>query len=354
MQCLEPLWRRGPHSTTDTGTRPRLSFDKIRGFCGAMELARNAFIGRIYYFNLLAYMKKLFMPIKMVPLSHLTYEKHRRNEEKHEGKIKPPESILGQLLLNSGALTKVFTLYHRHRYTPRIILRQDQMFMWLYLTKSTCWHLWRSFFMKIKMVQLSHLTYERLRRNEEKHDGQKRPPDSILERLLLYSRALTKVFTLYHRYGYTPTIILRQDQKFMWLYLTKSTCWHLWRSFFMKIKMVQLSHLTYERLRRNEEKHDGQKRPPDSILGLPLLYFGADLTLFGGGPYFNSGHLLLHLGAALTPFWGCHIFPPGCPLLKYLHYTTDTGTRPRLSFAKTMSICGFMEFARNIWIGMVH
>ena len=268
MQCLEPLWRRGPHSTTDTGTRPRLSFDKIRGFCGAMELARNAFIGRIYYFNLLAYMKKLFMPIKMVPLSHLTYEKHRRNEEKHEGKIKPPESILGQLLLNSGALTKVFTLYHRHRYTPRIILRQDQMFMWLYLTKSTCWH--------------------------------------------------------------------------------------LWRSFFMKIKMVQLSHLTYERLRRNEEKHDGQKRPPDSILGLPLLYFGADLTLFGGGPYFNSGHLLLHLGAALTPFWGCHIFPPGCPLLKYLHYTTDTGTRPRLSFAKTMSICGFMEFARNIWIGMVH
>ena len=57
-------------------------------------------------------------------------------------------------------------------------------------------------------------------------------------------------------------------------------------------------------MRRNEKKHKEKIRPPDSILGRPLLHFGAALTLFWGGPNSISGRPWLHIGAAMTPFQG--------------------------------------------------
>ena len=50
------------------------------------------------------------------------------------------------------------------------------------------------------------------------------------------------------------------------------------------VKMVQLSPFIDERTRRNEKKREEKIRPPDSILGRPLLHFGADVTPFWGGP----------------------------------------------------------------------
>ena len=46
------------------------------------------------------------------------------------------------------------------------------------------------------------------------------------------------------------------------------------------VKMVQLAPLTYERMRKNEEKREGKIRPPDFILGQPWLHCGAALTPF--------------------------------------------------------------------------
>ena len=38
---------------------------------------------------------------------------------------------------------------------------------------------------------------------------------------------------------------------------------------FMSVKMVKLSPLKDERMRRNKRKHEGKIKPPDSILGSP-------------------------------------------------------------------------------------
>ena len=57
------------------------------------------------------------------------------------------------------------------------------------------------------------------------------------------------------------------------------------KQLFTLVKMVELSPLTDERKRRNEEKREGKIRPPDSILGPPLLHFGVALTPSRGGHY---------------------------------------------------------------------
>ena len=49
--------------------------------------------GIVHEFNMLTYMKQIFTLVKMVQLSALTYERMRRNEEKREEKIRPPDSI---------------------------------------------------------------------------------------------------------------------------------------------------------------------------------------------------------------------------------------------------------------------
>ena len=41
------------------------------------------------------------------------------------------------------------------------------------------------------------------------------------------------------------------------------------KQLFTLIKMVQFSPLPDEKMRRNEEKHEEEKRPTDSILGRP-------------------------------------------------------------------------------------
>ena len=61
------------------------------------------------------------------------------------------------------------------------------------------------------------------------------------------------------------------------------------KHFFTLVKMVQLSSLTDERMRKNEETCEGKIRPPDYI---------------SGPPDYISGRPLLLLGAALTPFRG--------------------------------------------------
>ena len=83
------------------------------------------------------------------------------------------------------------------------------------------------------------------------------------------------------------------------------------KQLFTLVKMIQLSPLPDERMRRNEEKREEEIKPPDSILGRPLLHFGAALTPFRAaftpiwaGLYSNLGRPLLHFGAALTPFQG--------------------------------------------------
>ena len=56
------------------------------------------------------------------------------------------------------------------------------------------------------------------------------------------------------------------------------------KQIFTLVKIVQLSPLIDERMRRNEKKREEKIRPPDSISGRPLLHFGAALTPFRGGP----------------------------------------------------------------------
>ena len=75
------------------------------------------------------------------------------------------------------------------------------------------------------------------------------------------------------------------------------------KQLFTLVKMVQLSPLTDERMRRNEKKCEGEIRPPGSILGRPLLHFGMALsTVFtlhlleickSRGPYFLLMFLLI-------------------------------------------------------------
>ena len=72
------------------------------------------------------------------------------------------------------------------------------------------------------------------------------------------------------------------------------------KQIFTLIKMVQLSPLIYERMRRNGEKHEEKIGPPDSISGRPLLHFGAALTPFWGGPDSILGRPWLQFGAALA------------------------------------------------------
>ena len=56
------------------------------------------------------------------------------------------------------------------------------------------------------------------------------------------------------------------------------------KQIFTLVKMEQLSPVTDERMRRNEEQREGEIRPPDSKSGGPLLHFGAALNPFQGGP----------------------------------------------------------------------
>ena len=55
------------------------------------------------------------------------------------------------------------------------------------------------------------------------------------------------------------------------------------KQIFTLFKMKQLSPLTDEGMRRNEEKREEKLRPSDSISGRPLLHFGVALTPFWGG-----------------------------------------------------------------------
>ena len=80
------------------------------------------------------------------------------------------------------------------------------------------------------------------------------------------------------------------------------------KQIFTPVKIVQLSALIYERMRKNEKKPEEKIRPPDSISGQPFLHFRAALTPFRGSPNSLSGRPWLHFGAALVIESGGLIF----------------------------------------------
>ena len=57
---------------------------------------------------MLTYMKQLFTLIKIVQFPPLPDERMKRNEEKRDEEIRPPDSISGQPLLHFGAALTPF------------------------------------------------------------------------------------------------------------------------------------------------------------------------------------------------------------------------------------------------------
>ena len=97
------------------------------------------------------------------------------------------------------------------------------------------------------------------------------------------------------------------------------------KQIFTLVKMVQLSPLIDERMKRNEKKREEKIRPPDSILGRPWLYLGAALVIesvYEKGELYdlNKRKNLLHI----------------CQYVELVNYPFKMGPNPRTLDVSTM------------------